>query len=281
MPSVLVTGAARGIGRAIALQLAADGWEVHAGVRRPADGEALTTAAGPGARLAPVLLDVTDAAQLASLPDALPERLDALVNNAGIAVGGPVEGIGLDALRHQLEVNVVGPVAVAQAALPALRAARGRIVFISSIGGRVTSPMLGAYSASKYGIEALADALRVELRPWDVKVALVEPGAIDTDMWRGAMDTADATEASLTPEHRDLYAAHLKGMRGFIKRAQKQTIPPQKVVDVVLRALTSDRPRARYVVGTDARVQLAMSTALPTPAMDAAVGKLMGLGRPD
>jgi len=279
MPSVLVTGAARGIGRAISLHLAAGGWEVYAGVRKPADGEALVAAAGAGS-LTPVALDVTDAAQLAALGDALPERLDGLVNNAGIAVGGPVEALGLDALRHQLEVNVVGPVAVAQAALPALRAAQGRVVFISSIGGRVTSPMLGAYSASKYGIEALADALRVELRPWDVKVALVEPGAIDTDMWRGAMDTADATEASLSPEHRELYAAHLKGMRGFIRRAQKQTIPPEKVVAAVMRALTSARPRARYVVGTDARVQLAMSTALPTAAMDATVGKLMGLKRP-
>jgi len=279
MPSVLVTGAARGIGRAISLHLAAGGWEVYAGVRKPADGEALVAAAGAGS-LTPVALDVTDAAQLAALGDALPERLDGLVNNAGIAVGGPVEALGLDALRHQLEVNVVGPVAVAQAALPALRAAQGRVVFIFSIGGRVTSPMLGAYSASKYGIEALADALRVELRPWDVKVALVEPGAIDTDMWRGAMDTADATEASLSPEHRELYAAHLKGMRGFIRRAQKQTIPPEKVVAAVMRALTSARPRARYVVGTDARVQLAMSTALPTAAMDATVGKLMGLKRP-
>ena len=99
-------------------------------------------------------------------------------------------------------------------------------------------------------------------------------------MWRGAMDTADATEASLSPEHRELYAAHLKGMRGFIRRAQKQTIPPEKVVAAVMRALTSARPRARYVVGTDARVQLAMSTALPTAAMDATVGKLMGLKRP-
>ncbi len=280
MSSVLVTGAARGIGRAIALHLAAEGWEVYAGVRRPADGEDLVAAAA-GGRLTPVVLDVTDAAQLAALGDALPARLDGLVNNAGIAVGGPVEGLGLDALRHQLEVNVVGPVAVAQAALPALRAARGRIVFISSIGGRVSSPMLGAYSASKYGIEALADALRVELRPWGIRVALVEPGAIDTDMWRGAMDTADETEASLSPEHRELYAAHLKGVRGFIRRAQKQTIPPEKVVAAVMRALTSDRPRARYVVGTDARVQLAMSTALPTAAMDATVGRLMGLGRPD
>ncbi len=278
MPNVLVTGAARGIGRAIALHLAAEGWEVHAGVRQAADGEALVAAAGGGS-LVPVALDVTDAAQLDALGDALPERLDALVNNAGIAVGGPVEALELEALRHQLEVNVVGPVAVAQAALPALRAARGRMVFISSIGGRVTSPMLGAYSASKYGIEALADALRIELRPWDIKVALVEPGAIDTDMWRGAMDTADETEASLSPEHRALYAAHLRGMRGFIRRSQKQTIPPEKVVEAVMRALTSERPRARYVVGTDARVQLTMSAALPTAAMDATIGRLMGLKR--
>lgn len=195
---MLITGAGRGIGRATALRLAAAGWDVHAGVRQEADGEALAAAA-PSGRITPVLLDVTDTAQVAALPAALPERLDAVVNNAGIVVGGPVETIPPDEVRRQLEVNVVAPVAVTQAVLPMIRAAGGRIVFVSSVGGRVSSPVTGVYAASKYAIEALADALRMELRPWGIHVSLIEPGAIDTDMWRTAMDVADATEAAMTP----------------------------------------------------------------------------------
>lgn len=183
MPTVLVTGAGRGIGRATALRLAASGWTVHAGVRRAEDGEALV-AASPGGRLHPVLLDITDAAQIAAAVSTLPDRLDAVVNNAGVVVPGPVEAVALDALRRQLEINVVGQIAVTQAVLPRLRTARGRVVFVSSVSGRVSAPMMGLYSASKYALEALADALRMELRPWRVGVVLVEPGAIDTDTLR-------------------------------------------------------------------------------------------------
>ncbi len=275
MPSLLITGAARGIGRAAALRMAAAGWDVHAGVRSTADGESLA-AADPSGRIRPVQLDVTDGAQLAALDAVLPERLDAVVNNAGVVVSAPVEAVDLDDLRLQMEVNVVGPVAVTQAVLPRLRAARGRVVFISSVSGRMSAPLMGPYSASKYALEALADALRVELRPWGVKVSLIEPGAVDTDLWRYALDTADATEASLSSEHRTLYAGHLAGIRGTIRRTQKQTTPVDKVVDAIERALTAAKPRARYLVGTDARVQVAMRGALPTAAMDAAVAKLTG-----
>ena len=255
--------------------MAAAGWDVHAGVRSIADGQALA-AADPSGRIKPVALDVTDAAQLATLNDVLPDRLDAVVNNAGVAVSAPVEAVDLDELRRQLEVNVVGPVAVTQAVLPRLRLARGRVVFISSVSGRMSPPLMGPYSASKYALEALADALRIELRPWGIKVTLIEPGAIDTDLWRYALDTADATEASLSPEHRTLYAGHLAGIRGTIKRTQKQTTPVDKVVEAIERALTVAKPRARYLVGNDARVQMAMRGALPTTAMDAAVAKLTG-----
>src|SRR6476620_1492964 len=164
MPTVLVTGAGRGIGRATALRLAHAGWDVHAGVRRPEDGDALIREAPGRGQIFPVQLDVTDPQQVAALATTLPERLDALVNNAGIVVGGPMEGVALDALRDQLEVNVVAQVAVAQAVLPALRRAQGRIVFVSSVSGRVATPMMGAYNASKYAIEAIADAMRLELR---------------------------------------------------------------------------------------------------------------------
>lgn len=275
MPSVLITGAARGIGRAAALRLATLGWDVHAGVRTPADGEELAGAA-PQGRITPVLLDVTDAAQVAALDGVLGDRLDAVINNAGVAVTSPVEGLGADELRRQLEINVVGPVAVTQAVLPRLRASGGRVVFISSVSGRVSAPLTGAYSASKYALEALADSLRIELRPWGVRVTLIEPGAIDTDIWRGALETVDAAEAQLSDEHRTLYRAHFAGARGTVKRIQKQAAPVEKVVNAIENALTSPKPRARYVVGADARIQLVLRAALPTSAMDAAVAKATG-----
>ncbi|MEA2295304.1 MAG: hypothetical protein QOE86_2943 [Solirubrobacteraceae bacterium] len=271
LPSVLITGAGRGIGRVTALALAEAGWDVIAGVRKEADGAAI---ARPG--VTPVLLDVTDPEQVAGLGAALPATLDAVVNNAGIVVSGPLETVPLDDLRRQLDVNVVAQMAVTQAVLPRLRASRGRIVFVSSVSGRVSTPFTGPYNASKFAIEALADALRIELRPWSIAVSLVEPGSIDTDLWRGALDVADTTEAALSPEHRALYGERFVGMRKAIRRTQKQTSPPEKVAAAVLKALTDDRPRARYLIGADARVQVALRAALPTRAFDAAVSRLTG-----
>jgi NAD(P)-dependent dehydrogenase (short-subunit alcohol dehydrogenase family) len=275
VPAILVTGAGRGIGRAITLRLAADGWDVYAGVRKAADGEALKTAAAAG-RITPVVLDISAADDLAALATTLPDRLDALVNNAGVVVGGPIEALALDDLRRQLEVNVTAQVAVTQALLPRLRASRGRVVFVSSVSGRVSTPFSGAYNASKFALEAIADSLRVELRPWKIAVSLVEPGAIDTDIWRGALDMADETEAAMDPEVRELYAAQVKGLRKTIARTQRQAITPEKVAGAVHSALTAARPRARYVVGMDARVQLALKTALPTRALDLAIARLTG-----
>ena len=274
MPTALVTGASRGIGRATALHLASLGWEVLAGARDVADLESLV-AEGSAGRITAVVLDVTDAAHLQALDAALPTRVDALVNNAGIAVGGPIEALPLDELRRQLEVNVVGQVAVTQTLIPRLRASRGRIVFVSSISGRVSVPMTGAYNASKYALEALADALRLELRTWGIKVSLVEPGAIDTDIWRKVDETIDATVADLSAEHLALYAGHLEGLRRTTTRVQKQTSPVTKVTAAIEQALTATRPKARYLVGVDARVQAAIG-ALPTPLSDVAFGKATG-----
>lgn len=274
MPTALVTGASRGIGRATALHLAALGWDVVAGARDVADLDGLVAEA-PGGRIAAVALDVTDGAHLDALDAALPARVDALVNNAGIAIGGPIEALALDELRRQLEVNVVGQVAVTQTLIPRLRASRGRIVFVSSISGRVSVPMTGAYNASKYALEALADALRLELRTWGIKVSLVEPGAIDTDIWRKVDETIDATVADLSPEHLALYAGHLDGLRRTTTRVQRQTSPVTKVTAAIEQALTAPRPKARYLVGVDARVQAALG-ALPTPLSDAAFGKATG-----
>jgi NAD(P)-dependent dehydrogenase (short-subunit alcohol dehydrogenase family) len=277
MPSVLVTGAARGIGRATALRLAAAGWDVVAGVRRAEEGEALA-AAGSG-RIAPVLLDVTDADQVRALDDALPARLDAVVNNAGIVVSGPVEGIALGELRRQLEVNVVGQVAVTQAVLPRLRASRGRVVFVSSLSGRVSTPMTGAYNASKFAVEGLADALRMELRPWGMRVVLVEPAQTDTDMWRQADQSLDTSVAALSPAHRELYARHIDGSRRMIPRSQRMASPVDGVAATIERALTAGRPKARYVVGAGPRAQAMLMQFTPTAARDALLRAATGVPR--
>ncbi len=277
MPTVLVTGAARGIGRAVALRLERAGWEVVAGVRRQADGDALR-AAGTGS-ITPVLLDVTDEAQLAALPGALPAQLDAVVNNAGIVVGGPIEGLPLDELRRQMEVNLVGQVAVTQAVLPKLRETRGRVVFISSLSGRVATPMTGAYNASKFALEGMADSLRMELRPWRIRVSLIEPAQTDTALWQDAETALEESLATLSPVQRELYAGHIEGYRRSIPRSQKMASPVDGVADAVEKALTARRPRARYVVGAGPRIQGVLAGTTPTGVLDALLRAATGVPR--
>jgi NAD(P)-dependent dehydrogenase (short-subunit alcohol dehydrogenase family) len=276
MPSVLISGASRGIGRATALRLARAGWTVHATVRQAADGEALVAEAA-GLDIHPLRLDVTDDAQIAALDEALPARLDAIVNNAGIVVSGPLESLAAEELREQFDVNVVGAVALTNLVLPRLRGARGRIVFVSSLSGRVSTPMTGAYNASKFAIEAIADAWRLELRPWGIKVILIEPAMTDTDLWRNAPETLEADVAKMTPEHRDLYDGHLAGMRRTVPRIQKMAKPVDTVTAAIERALTASRPKARYPIGVDVRVQAALSGVTPARVMDAVNGRLTGM----
>jgi NAD(P)-dependent dehydrogenase (short-subunit alcohol dehydrogenase family) len=275
VPSVLITGAGRGIGRATALRLARAGWTVYATVRQEADGAELVAAAA-GRAVHPLQLDVTDDAGIASLGASLPERLDAIVNNAGIVVSGPLESLSADDLREQFEVNVVGAVALTNAVLPRLRASRGRIVFVSSLSGIVSTPMTGAYNASKFAIEAIADAWRLELRQWGVKVVLVEPAMTDTDLWRNAPETLEAEAAAMSDEHRDLYGRHLAGMRRTIPKIQKLAKPVDTVAAAIERALTAAKPKARYPVGVDVRIQAALSGVTPTRVSDAVNGKLTG-----
>jgi len=275
MPAVLLTGASRGIGRATALRLARAGWTVYATVRSAADGEALAAEAA-GAVVHPLRLEVTSDEQIAALDEALPERLDALVNNAGIVVSGPLETLSATDLREQFDVNVVGAVALTNLVLPRLRASRGRVVFVSSLSGVISTPMTGAYNASKFALEAIADAWRLELRTWGIEVILVEPAMTDTDLWRKAPETLEAEAAEMSAEHRELYAEHLDGMRKTVPRMQRMAKPVDTVAAAIEKALTAPRPRARYPVGADVRVQAALSGVTPDRVKDAAFARLTG-----
>lgn len=270
MPTVLVTGASRGIGKAIVDRLAAGGWDVIAGVRSEADGAAL------GPNVSPVLLDVTDETQVALLDSELPERLDAVINNAGVVVDGPIEALTSADLRRQLDVNVIGQMAVTRAVLPRLRRSKGRVVFMSSLNGRVSLPLLGAYCASKFALEAAADALRMEMRPWGIGVSIVEPAQTDTDIWRHADDMVAHTESRLSAELRDLYSKHIAGWRKSIPTSQKLAVPADRVAVSVERALTDRRPRARYVVGIAPRAQLTLLSVLPTGVKDVVLRRAVG-----
>jgi NAD(P)-dependent dehydrogenase (short-subunit alcohol dehydrogenase family) len=271
-PTVLITGAGRGLGYTAALKLASVGWQVYACVRTDADAEKVAAHQG----ISPVLLDVTSTEHLAALRSQLPDQLDALISNAGIAVGGPVETLPLDELRQQFEVNVIGAVAVTQAVLPLVRQAGGRIVFISSTSGRVATPSLGAYSASKFALEAIGDALRNELRPWNIHVSLIEPGQIDTDMSKDSHQQHDDNIAKMSPEHQMLYAKHSAGMHKAIDLMDGVISSPEEITVAIERALTDRRPRARYLVGKGSRAH-AYTRILPSPLTDAVFSKATGI----
>ena len=276
--AVVVTGASTGIGRATALHLGSLGFDVLAGVRRRRDGERLASEAT--GRITPVILDVTDADSIEAAARRIGDRLGdgglhGLVNNAGVAEPAPMEIMPIDALRRQIEVNLVGQVAVTQALLPLLRRARGRIVNVSSVGGRVSSPGLGAYSASKFAIEAISDAMRMELHPWGIHVSVIEPGPIRTEIWRRGGDAADSTMERIPEEHRRLYGGLIAAVRKLAERTQDRAIPPEKVARRIAHALTARRPRTRYLVGADARIQVALATLLPDRGYDALVRRLL------
>lgn len=276
--TVLVTGASAGIGRACALHLDALGWRVFAGVRRSDDGTALEERGSE--RLLALPLDVTDASSIAgavrAVHDALgaPATLHALVNNAGVSEGGPLELIEMERLRRQFEVNVVGTVAVTQAFLPMLRRAPGRIVNVGSIQGFMALPFSGAYAASKHALEALSDSLRRELRPWGIAVSLLEPGAVATGMWDKALTAAEGRLAAGGPGH-ELYAERGRRMLARIA-GESRGRPPEAVARVVERALTAGRPRVRYRVGADAKLVRLLTWLLPDRVLDAMFSRALG-----
>jgi NAD(P)-dependent dehydrogenase (short-subunit alcohol dehydrogenase family) len=243
--TALITGASSGIGQACAVQLVSSGWRVLAGVRRAGEAPDGTEE---------VLLDVTAADQIRAAAD-LVDQLDGLVNNAGIAIAAPLEFVSPEELRHQLEVNLVGQVAVTQAFLPALRRAKGRIVFMGSIAGRSALPFLSPYAASKHALEAVADSLRLELRPFGIHVSIVEPGSIKTAIWARSAQRADELIAASDGELGDLYGERIAAFRQIALERGAAGEPAEKVAKVVLAALTAERPHTRYLIGRDARLR--------------------------
>ena len=258
--NILITGASSGIGLTCANRLAALGYSVFAGVRK-AD-----TPLAPG--ITPVILDVCQPASIHKALDALAgEPLAGLINNAGIATIGPLELVNMADWRHQFEVNVLGLVAVTQACLPQLRRGNGRIVNIGSIAGRSALPGSGAYDSSKFAVEGLSDALRMELRPFGISVSLIEPGAIATGIWRKTLAEFDMRISDAAPDIRDLYSHLTSRIREETTRAAKSALPPEAVADAVVDAITASKPKTRYVVGKDARLWLLLNV-LPDRVRD-------------
>lgn len=270
MKNVLITGASTGIGAACALWLEEKGHRVFAGVRKASDGENLRHMAG--ANLIPVVLDVTEPQSIQAALEAVGRQcpqLDGLVNNAGVALSAPVEFLALEDLRRILEVNTVGQVAVTQAFLPLLRPAKGRIAMMSSISGKVSAPFFGAYSASKFALEALSDSLRRELRPWGIWVSVIEPGNIKTPIWNKGVDWGEQMKKDLPARALELYGPTLDGVIGYVRRQAGIGANPNQVAQAVEHALTSARPRTRYAVGRDAQMAAFLLKLLPDGLVDA------------
>jgi len=254
--TVLVTGASTGIGEAAALALAARGHRVLAGVRREADAKRFR--AGLGTHGEPLILDVTRPEQIEAARAAVDAAggLDALVNNAGVTVSGPLEHLPLDELRQQFEINVFGVIALTQTMLPALRRSRGRVIVVGSVGGRNAMPLIAPDCASKHAIEALVPALRMELRHAGVAVSLIEPGSTRSAIWDTSIARSRASEAGLSSEAMEQYGPALEALRAFAARVGKAGSPPCVVARAIVSAVESRSPKRRYVVGADARAQL-------------------------
>ncbi len=277
---VVITGASTGIGEACALLLDKLGFSVFAGVRRDVDAEALKQKAS--SRLIPIFLDVTDPESIISAVEIVKSAVGdrgiwGLVNNAGIAVPGPLELLPITEFRRQIEVNVIGQLAVTQAFLGLLRQGHGRIVNMGSISGRSAAPFLGAYNASKFALEGITDSMRMELRPWGISVSIIEPSAIATPIWEKSLSQADIGQESLSQSAIDLYGNTMKAVRKSMGIIASKGIAADIVAQSVLHALTAKRPKTRYLVGQDAKIGAFLKRFLPDKVYDRLVLYSMGL----
>jgi NAD(P)-dependent dehydrogenase (short-subunit alcohol dehydrogenase family) len=274
--AVLVTGASTGIGHATALLLAESGYTVFAGVRKEADRERLES---EHANLRPIILDVTVPADLTRARDTIVASglpLAGLVNNAGIAVAGPLEFLPLEEIRKQFEINVYGPIAVAQTMLPLLRRANGRIVVVGSIAGRITAPFVGPYSASKAALASFMDALRQELAPSGIFVSLLEFAAVKTPIWAKGRDEKDRLIAMMPPDALVRYGPMVNAIVKQTEREEKDGMDPGVIATTILEALRAPKPRERYLIGKRARIQ-AVVAMLPPSTRDKLVKSAMQL----
>jgi NAD(P)-dependent dehydrogenase (short-subunit alcohol dehydrogenase family) len=277
--AVVVTGASSGIGEASALHLEGLGFHVFAGIRKEADGERLRDKSA--GNVTPLSIDVTDQdsirAAAGQVAEAVAGRgLAGLVNNAGVAISGPLEFIPIEELRKQLEINLIGQVAVTQAFLSLLREGRGRIVNVSSIGGRIALPFAGPYAASKFGIEAISDSLRRELRPWGIEVSVIEPGSVATRIWEKGTATARELTEKLPPQGHELYGGAIARMQKLAAETAARGIPPEEVAKDVAHALTASKPKTRYLVGRDAKMRAKVAKVAPDRVFDRLVARVMG-----
>ena len=269
--AVLITGAGKGIGEATAWHLAHCGFRIYAGVRSADDARRIGE--GFDSRLTPVPLDVTDPASIhaavASVATGRPFRFLGLVNNSAISTPCPLELLPGEALRELFEVNVFGAMALTRALLPELRRAEvARIVNVSSINGRLAQPFIGGYSATKFALEAISDALRRELRPWGIGVTVVQPGAVATPIFDTARQRGRDLAVRIPEEDRQLYPGVMQALLDRPGKPPRHAIPPTDVARVIARALRRRRPRTRYLVGRDARLGALLAAILPDRLLD-------------
>lgn len=277
--AVVITGVSSGIGAACALALDRDGFRVFAGVRSEADGLRLQQQAS--GRLRPMILDVTDRASIQTAAQSVGHAVEAaglagLVNNAGIAIVGPLEILPIEELRRQFEVNVIGQIAVTQAMLPLLRAGRGRVVNMGSLNGVVAPPYFGPYAATKFAMEALTDSLRVELRKWEIAVSLIEPGSVKTPIWEKSQGKAEQLAVDVSAESYSLYQEDIAALRLAAQRLESTAMPVERVVAAVRHALCASRPKTRYPVGIESRLARA-ARLLPDRFRDRILMRGLGL----
>jgi NAD(P)-dependent dehydrogenase (short-subunit alcohol dehydrogenase family) len=265
---IIVTGASTGIGAASAKQLAHKGYHVLAGVRREEDADALRADG-----IEPHILDITVEADVAAIADRvardpLHRPLRALVNNAGIAVNSPVETLPMDQWRRQFEVNLFGHIAITQALLPALLISSGTVVNISSVGGKVVLPTYGAYAGSKFALEAASDALRREVAELGIKVVVVEPGAVKTEMAERGITTAERLKADMTDAHLARYGDLIAAVTAQARSFGEVGVSAEYAAKVIAKAATSSHPRTRYTIGRDAAILVRISRVVSDRVLD-------------